>query len=265
MRRAFLGLALALGAAQAAPALDVPFTGTLTILRPDGLERGQEPLSIEGAGTASVVGNALVIPRGVFRATGVAPFGAFGSVVDLSNATGTFSPGGASAPFSPVDGARTDFTCPPQPFVRAPCLLGGGFGGGMALFASAMPSLEAFGGGGTLLRPTTGLTLGPQLASYVFGAPWTTRTAYVTGWTYLYSPYAEPDTPTTRRFTTTGTRSGPLGRGGRLSLVTPVAIGTLDFPRVAGVARLEIEFMPEPGAVLLMGAALLVVAVRAVA
>ena len=81
----------------------------------------------------------------------------------------------------------------------------------------------------------------------LLGAPWTTAQGSVFGWTYATSGGLTDVTPFTRTFVSTGSRTGPLGPGGRISLVTPILLDAGPFRTFPGMARLEIQFIPEPG------------------
>ena len=215
-----------LSLAGATPSSAVPYTGSL------GLSIGglATPVII-GGGSASGVTGAVTfsLASGDFTAVGVvlpitdpAASPLLGIQLTAANASGAFA-GGAG--IMPVLGVAhvclfAPCTAPPPANVTVP--------------------LSVVGIGGT--TTITGL-----VNVTVIGAPWTTGTAAVFGTITMMG----------------GTTGGGAAGGGQVTLVTPVILWT---NTVAGVfpvpsfATLTLNFVPEPGTLLLVGSGIAVLA-----
>ncbi len=74
------------------------------------------------------------------------------------------------------------------------------------------------------------------------GAQWTTRAAHVA-------------TPSGFQSSLTGTKNGALGQfGSTLTLVTPIYVNAADLVHIPAFGSLALQFVPEPGTALLLGA-----------
>lgn len=233
-----IGAAMALWIAlAAAPAWSaaLPFTGTLS------LQIGPYGVGVGGEGVAEVPAfghlTALGIPAGAFATQGLvvditetAAFPIAGLQVTGSNATGEFAnPGGG---IMPLAGS-----------VRV-CL----FGACPAAVANLTVPLSVVGQEATA-------TIDGSVNVTVQGAPWTVGTAQIgsaTAMGFAFGP-GEQTSSTARA-------------SGRIQLVTPIRILT-NFPGdlavVPAFGILTLHFVPEPTTLLLLGAGLVAIGVRA--
>lgn len=230
--RKLLGLvaaaAIAFGASAPASAAPVPVTGVLNVI-----VGTLPPISLPiPAAVVDVTGGTLTVPAGIAGQTGLfVPVTGFplnlitGIVVTASNGAGSFS--GPTAPFTGSGGVS---------------LSGGGIGGAMPVLGVAQVK-----GALAINVPLSNVGAGGSVNAggiVVAGAPWTTGVAMVT-----------TTGPVMSMFSATGTVSGPLGApGSSITLVTPAHINAAGLTRIAAFAQLTLNFVPEPGTLLLLGA-----------
>jgi hypothetical protein len=261
MRSCLTALALLLSAAGAAAA---PFQATLDV---DVANLGS--VSFTGSGTGASSPLLVTLPAGVFAGTESGPLLAAPPVTALRvQLAGNVAGGWTGAPLG------GPLAMPGTALVR------GNLGGGpttlvaIPLFetrhaATSMGSPVGLGIGGTIYR--TG-TYAPYAYLRVYNQPWTAGVAAVSmlpdyyfyhlpfgpaasqGFTYTYS--------TTRLYA--GSDSRTPGGLGQLTLVSPTrVVSTLTGSRVVLVTlgTLTLNFVPEPGTALLLGAGMALLAV----
>ena len=252
------GLAcVALWVALGGPATAVPvaFTGTLS------LEIfGQTPIAIAGSGVAEVVsvGGAVVqltLPAGVFNATATIQAPAeLTPIVQLAFAVSNAAIV-LSASQLPCNVADPAVACVGSgPLHGRSGLEGQLIAGLLGSFGSPLTTLALvatpIGGAGSFLGTNTLLAIGVRL----IGAGWTTGTG---------AAFSTQGGQAVGTLVAMGSATG--GPTGSLQMVTPFAIRS-DFggATVAGMARIRIDFVPEPatGPLFLMGFAALVLGAR---
>lgn len=226
-------------APEAALAAAIPFSGTLSVqLTPNRMLAG--PIGpVSGAGTATLAGGgSFTLPAGAFAtststAPGI-PTGASPNSIYLISRSlvGASEPGSFQAGGGPA----------------------GGFGGLMALgfeYAEELgivPLTLVFGKAELFMQPIGGgLFFGSEMAFCLVGpCPVVT---FADGWTTGAISIAPP-TRTSSRLTAVGFDHRTAGGAGHIQLVTPFVVfdssgSSSGF--AAGIATLDLQFVPEPG------------------
>jgi hypothetical protein len=228
------------GAAQAGP---VVTSGSISLSI-----QGLAPISIPTSGTITVSGSSTIVPAGYVNlpATLTIPVSATTAisqlkVTSLSNLTGTFFAGGATA----------EGPCPVG--VSAACVTQGGVGGQMALtgtiFVSVVPTLVVI----PVNLNSAGLGQGGSATAgggqfYFEAAPWTTGVGQV----------HVPATTTSPSTTVSVVGSNSNTNGGPITLVTPTYVSALGnllpiFTVLTLNTGAHSAAVPEPGSLLLIG------------
>ncbi len=212
-------------------ALDEPTTLSLEVGSLPGLETDgiglPLPVSVANDGSfelpPTVFSTVSVLPPGLF--TGVSIISSL--TLSAANATGNFSPGAG---------------------------LQGGYGGPMQISGSAIIGLfgglvnlniplSVAGAGGTVMAQTAGIMV------TVTGHIWTTGSASVTGITTT----PVDGGPVLNTVTRTGTYALDPDTGGTVTLVTPVRVLTNVAGNLPTFVTTRLNFVPEPGTLMLFG------------
>lgn len=253
--RLFAGGLAALGLAAPASAATLPFDGSISVeisaLDPVTLTAGGV-VTVNGSGGTGAL-SSLALPPGLFMAEEfveitdpeASPIAAVS--ITAQNAAGSFAAGGTAAPFGGtmalpgralvcIFSAECDTTN-----IEVPFTLNGTRGLGL--------------GGGPI-------DVGAFINVSVTGGQWTVATAMA----FATGLDGEPQAQTVTGFVH-GPASGGLSsaamEGGKISLVSPLQINT-NIPPSAGLpafVRFTLTFAPEPGAGILIGAAVVTLAV----
>ena len=258
MRKLLLALAaFSLIAVAGAPAraATLPFTAALNITI-----SALPGATFFGAGTAVTngQGNSFTLPSSVFTGTVVFTTGLFTGVPQISGVKVVAS-GNAAGAFNPS-------FAPPSLHTTDVGLQGGNIGGKMQLLGNAgVNVLQLFSLNIPLTNLGSGSSVGIVAGGIVITAvatQWTTGMAYVRGVTLsLQSAYhlaTSASLPTGFEFvgttTITGSDSRTAGGAGQVTLVSPVRAITNVAGSLPVFATIVINFVPEPGTALLLGA-----------
>ena len=243
-------------------AATLPFTATLS------LQIGTLPGAVfTGSGVAQSMGlgNSFTLPANVFSGsisftkalfTGV-PLISGLKVNVTGNAAGSFNPGFTPPLLHPT----ALWPGSPPVFTSGVTLAGGGIGGAMAVGGSAGVNVLMLA---TLPVPLTVLGTGSTIFTnagavsiQVIATQWTTGPAkalYATAYTF-HGPMSGTFTSFVD-LTMTGSDNRTPGGQGTVTLVSPVKVLTNVSGNLAVVARLTVNFIPEPGTLVLFAAGL---------
>lgn len=225
-----------------ASATPLAYTGSLTIDMSEGASATFGELSTSISGVADVSSGTVSLAAGSFSIAGLtAPvFGAGADLtrvtISLANGAGLFLSGGA-----PTNALCSNIPSDPGQ-IRA-CVVGGGLGGVMPLIGQLrFDGTAAYTQALTSAGEGVGIFGEVSTVGLLRAGPWTTAKAVASS---FYTGV-----------TAEGELVGSIGPGGYLKLVTPIVIDTGNDgppgPSLTGVARLEMYFVPEPGALILL-------------
>ena len=247
------GLAVGgLGLAAPARAATLPFTATLSI------SLGGLPTATftgSGVGQSNGLGQSFTLPANFV--SGLATFGpsfftGLPTIYKLSiavsgNGAGSFNPGFSPPSLHPAHVMLQDYYSTRARVGGAMAVSGGAFVNVLQLFTVPVP-LSNLGAGSTLMVTTGGLQV------FAAATQWTTATGVVLGITATtHLPASMSVVVTNGAAYTYGSDARTAGGAGQVTLVTPIKVVATAAGKLAVITRLTVNFVPEPGAALLLG------------